>query len=404
MSDQRFTNQAREGDTKRPEPQRPPIQWPQRQASTQDNERATHYARQQLGRVFQEVDKTPNHTVSQDTSYTEQSDNHTEIQSVNQQTDNEYDWGTYHQAWQSYYQQYFHRYYAGMWQQRQPRQSQLATERTHTKDEAIMGSNETEAEKSEKLKVAEELRDKIRNKVQTRAKKVKSSSHFKPLIAAFSVASIFLFINYNQVIVGAVKQYITPGGIVTDPVIVESDATVQVGPEPKLIIPKIGLEAPVVYDEPRVDEASYQKALDKGVVRLGNTPDPGTKGNTVIGGHSSNNVFNTGGWKYVFVNLKRLDKGDVFYLNFEGKRYTYRITTKKIVKPTDVSVLAQTEKPIVTLFTCDPPGTNVNRLIIQAEQIDPDPDAAAKAETKESNIDTENPMPAVAPSIWSRIF
>lgn len=215
----------------------------------------------------------------------------------------------------------------------------------------------------------------------------------------------FLAINYNQVAVGAIKQYIAPGSVVTTPVIVEPDAEANVGPDPKIIIPKIGVEAPVVYDEPRVDEASYQAALERGVVRLGNTANPGTKGNIVIGGHSSNNVFNAGGYKYVFVNLRQLDVGDIFYLNFEGVRYTYKVTVaKKIVAPNDTSVLQQTSRPTVTLFTCDPPGTNINRLIVQADQISPDPSGAAKNTAQQTPANSENALPSVAPSLWDRIF
>jgi sortase A len=223
------------------------------------------------------------------------------------------------------------------------------------------------------------------------------------MIAALTAGSLFLLINYNQVLVGAVKQYVAPGNVVTTPVIVEPNTSTTVGSKPRIIIPKIGVDAPVVYDEPRVDEPSYQKALERGVVRLGNTADPGTNGNVVIGGHSSNNVFNAGDYKYVFVNLKRLDVGDVFYLNFEGKRYTYKVTVaKKIISPTDVSALASDGRPIVTLFTCDPPGTNVNRLIVQAEQVDPDPNQAS-ASNKKVDYNETNPLPSVAPSLWDRI-
>ena len=160
-----------------------------------------------------------------------------------------------------------------------------------------------------------------------------------------------------------------------------------------------------MYDEPKVDEASYQKALERGVVRLGNTANPGTKGNVVIGGHSSNNVFNPGKYKYVFVNLKRLDVGDIFYLNFNGIRYTYKVTiAKKIITPQETEILSQTETPTVTLFTCDPPGTNVNRLIVQAQQIDPDPSGANANNNQATTVNKANPLPSVAPSLWDRLF
>lgn len=308
-----------------------------------------------------------------------------------------FDWRLYHSAWQQYYHRYFYQYYANWWRQQQP---YLNAQTQNQKEEP----NKPETENEAKKRVAREAREKLRTTVRTQAQKVSGSTHFRPIIAGLTVGLAFLFLNYNQILVGAAKQYIAPGSVVTTPVIVEPDTAGKVSKDPKIIIPKIGVEAPVVYDEPRVDEASYQKALERGVVRLGNTANPGTKGNVVIGGHSSNNVFNAGDYKYVFVNLKRLDVGDIFYLNYEGQRYTYKVTVaKKIIAPTDVSALRQTSTPTVTLFTCDPPGTNTNRLIVQAEQIDPDPNAA-KNSNKQTEINQANPLPSVAPSIWDRLF
>src|SRR5690606_15862011 len=86
----------------------------------------------------------------------------------------------------------------------------------------------------------------------------------------------------------------------------------------------------------------------------------------------SNNAFSPGDYKYVFVNLDRLDKGDTIYLNYQGTRYTYKVTVAhKVVEPNDVSVLNPSNKPILTLITCTPVGTNLRRLIVVAEQISP---------------------------------
>lgn len=360
---------------------RPPIEWPVRTTQTTDSQRAAALARQQIDRTYEQPAPPTVQTPADEPS--------------EQQP---YDMTEYHNAWQQYYHQYFYRYYAGWYQQQR---QQLETK---AQQEAVTPQH-TQETASEHEKVAKELREKVKQKVKERSEKVKSSHHFRPVLAAVSVGVLFLAVNYNQIALGAIKQYVAPGSVVTTPVIVEPDAQAVVGPDPRIIIPKIGVEAPVVYDEPRVDEPSYQAALERGVVRLGNTANPGTQGNIVIGGHSSNNVFNAGGYKYVFVNLRQLEIGDILYLNYEGVRYTYRVTVaKKIVAPTDTSVLQPTSVPTVTLFTCDPPGTNVNRLIVQAEQIAPDPSGAKKNTAVQTPVNTENPLPSVAPSIWDRIF
>lgn len=367
-------------DNQRPSPGRPPVEWPTHQRPDPSHH-AAQLARHQVSRAH----NTPDHP--HDANQFNDQQNTPEVGP-------DFDWQSYHSAWQQYYHRYFYQYYANWWQQQNQASPQATGEATKQE------SKEPEAEKS----AAQAYREKIRHTVGTRAKKVSSSSHFKPILAGLSVGAAFLLLNYNQVLVGAIKQYVSPGNVVTTPVIVESNMDGKVDKAPKIIIPKIGVDAPVVYDEPKVDEASYQKALERGVVRLGNTANPGEKGNVVIGGHSSNNVFNAGAYKYVFVNLKRLDVGDVFYLNYNGQRYTYKVTTaRKIITPKDISVLAPTSKPTVTLFTCDPPGTNVNRLIVRAEQVDPDPNAA-KSSGAQPDVNKANPLPSVAPSLWDRLF
>lgn len=394
----------------RPSPSRPPIEWPKRSTPQNSNDKATDFARGQLDRAYlrdgaqtttKKFNTTPKVIQPAEATLAQPETNPVVEHTLKNEP---YDWQQYHSAWQQYYHQYFYRYYAGWWQQQNQQVATLPAQNSPQTAETVFAATEPE-QLSKRQQVARDIKTKIRSTVQKNAKRVQSSSHFKPLLMAVSVASVFLLINYNQVLIGEFKQYVAPGNVVTTPVIVEPNASASVGPNPKIIIPKIGVEAPVVYDEPRVDERSYQAALERGVVRLGNTASPGTLGNIVIGGHSSNNVFNPGKYKYVFVNLKRLEVGDIFYLNFEGKRYTYKVTVaNKIITPAETGVLAQTTTPTVTLFTCDPPGTNVNRLIVQAVQIDPSIDKAAKNQNTPTNTDKLNPLPSVAPSLWDRLF
>lgn len=411
-------NSDQNSASNRPPLNRPPIQWPTRsgtaairttpaaprpqsQPALTNNQRAADFARERVEQSYAQQNVPTHPKAEAPTNHAQQQASPTATTAANEPAktmrQEPYNWEQYHSAWQQYYNQYFYRYYAGWWQQ-QKQQIEDTTRQNITPPTEQEQLSETE-------KVARELRQKVRSTVQKRAKKIKTSSHFKPLLAAGAVAITFLFINYNQVLVGAIKQYIAPGSVATTPVIVEPSSQAHVGPEPKIIIPKIGVEAPVVYDQPSVAENDFETALERGVVRLGNTADPGTKGNLVIGGHSSNNVFNPGKYKYVFVNLRQMDVGDVFYLNYNSVRYTYKVTVaKKIVSPTDVSVLAPSDVPMVTLFTCDPPGTNINRLIVQAVQIDPSPDTAPSNSNQPTKINKSNPLPSVAPSIWEKLF
>ena len=69
-----------------------------------------------------------------------------------------------------------------------------------------------------------------------------------------------------------------------------------------------------------------------------------------------------------FYDLDKVEKGDqVLLKDAEGRRYTYRVYEKKVVEPTDLSVLKRIEgKNIVTLQTCTLPDYS-KRLIVRAE-------------------------------------
>jgi LPXTG-site transpeptidase (sortase) family protein len=233
---------------------------------------------------------------------------------------------------------------------------------------------------------------------------LKPVHHLKSLFFGLAMAGlvglIMTFTFFNEVFIA---PFMSPASAVTTTPII-GEQTGDVGPDPKIIIPKINLEVPVVYDMDTVDETAVQKALEQGVVHYASTPNPGEQGNVVIVGHSSNNILNSGKYKFAFVLLKRLESEDVFFLQKEGVRYTYKVYKKEIVSPNDVSVLdTQDRANTVTLITCDPPGTSINRLIIVAEQISPDPAGNTASSAIEVNASSDT-LPSNAPSLWSRIW
>lgn len=217
-------------------------------------------------------------------------------------------------------------------------------------------------------------------------------------------ALVMLFLLFGFFNERFVAPFITPSRAVSStPIIVDPNSTVA-GPEPEIIIPKINVEIPVVYDVAGTNEADIQHALERGVVHYSTTPMPGQKGNSVIVGHSSNNIFNQGKYKFAFVLLSKLEIGDTFYLTKDGVRYAYKIYEKKIVPPSDVSVLGPNDKTATaTLITCDPPGTSINRLIVVGEQISPDPNGNAASTADPAAGEASGVVPGNAPSLWSRI-
>jgi sortase A len=154
-----------------------------------------------------------------------------------------------------------------------------------------------------------------------------------------------------------------------------------------------------------VAETEVQKALEGGVVHYASTPNPGEQGNSSIVGHSSNNILNSGKYKFAFVLLKRLEAEDTFFVQKDGIRYTYKVYKKEIVSPDNVAVLGTQDRPnTMTLITCDPPGTSLNRLIIVGEQISPDPNTNKQSTAIEVTNDSTNKLPSNAPTLWSRLW
>lgn len=244
--------------------------------------------------------------------------------------------------------------------------------------------------------------------VTNRANLKKTNHHLKALLFGFGMGSlvllVLLFSFFNE---RFITPFIRPSQHVSaTPIIVDPSSDADVGPEPKIIIPKINVEAPVVYDEPSIEEKAVQAALERGVLHYATTPDPGQLGNAVIFGHSSGNILNKGKYKFAFLLLKSLETGDTFMVQKDGKRYVYKVYNKFVTSPTDLSVLnppTADKKAIMTLITCDPPGMSTNRLIIQAEQIYPNPADNVPSETLSSPAQQPEIIPSNSPSLWQRI-
>ena len=146
-----------------------------------------------------------------------------------------------------------------------------------------------------------------------------------------------------------------------------------VGPDPRLIIPKLNVDVPIIYGVNAADHNAQMKAMEKGAAHFaiaGANAVPGQVGNAVFSAHSSNDAFAAGDYKFVFAQNEKLVKDDIMYMHYQGKRYTYAVTKKEVVMPNEVSrIQIQTDKPMLTLISCVPLGTAEKRLLVFAEQI-----------------------------------
>lgn len=320
----------------------------------------------------------------------------------NSQITTENQWQQYHEAWQKYYQTYYERHFLGRL---------YAQQKAESETPSIIASHQSRDPKTKQTVSPEEamveLRQTIRQKVIQSTQKVKKSRHFAPVIAGLSVLLIVSFLQWNRVIVGAVAAYTSPGNIEPQNIIANPTAKVNVGPEPRMIIPKINVDAPVVYGV-GPDHNSQMKAMESGIAHFsipGANAVPGQIGNTVLAAHSSNDIFAPGDYKVVFAKNEKLVAGDTIYMHYEGTRYAYAVTKTEVVLPTEVSrVQLDTDKPMLTLISCVPLGTAQKRLLVFAEQVSPDPTGATQsvdASTQPSSTDIPG---RPSPTLLEKLF
>ena len=71
----------------------------------------------------------------------------------------------------------------------------------------------------------------------------------------------------------------------------------------------------------------------------------------------------------LFGNLIHAKKGMKLVITFFDKKYIYLIESRRTIEESDLSVLANTNKPQVTLITCDKPSTTAKRVVVVAQQV-----------------------------------
>ena len=337
-----------------------------------------------------------------------------------------YDWRKYHSAWQDYYQKYYSNYYAKA--AREYLEKNLpasATSQITASQPAATSTNPaspssptatpnasasfyggtpaaiTSPDTSETVSLS--LKETIRKKASESFHLSQKRKKLLPLFAGIAAILIVLFLQYNRLIFAPIMAYVSPGNVkdtglqAIDPTVTEAP-----GPDPRLIIPKLNIDVPVAFGISN-DSATVMDAMNNGVAHFmvpGASAFPGEIGNTVITGHSAGDVYSSNQYKFIFSGLERLENGDLIYIHYNSVRYTYSVTKKDVVEPTDVQALVyETDKPMLTLITCTPLGTSRYRLLVTAEQINPSTGTEPAASPDPENPDdSETPEEAIMPA------
>ena len=360
------------------------------------------------------------------------------------------DWQNYHSAWQNYYQKYYSEYYA------KAAKSYVETEKTELNNQyekrnqigqlALDSqkrlienlknpkpknpettenfSEDTQAKSIETppslesihVKTIEAtLKERIQKKASSSFQLSKKHRKFIPIFAGVFTVLFILFLQYNRLIFAPIMAYIAPGNS-NDTEITAIDPTITAAPtaDPKLIIPKLNVDVPAHFNIAN-DTATIDNAMNHGVAQFkipGADALPGQVGNLVISGHSAGDIYSNNQYKFIFSGLERLQDNDLIYVNYNSVRYTYKVIKKQTVEPTDVAALVYpTSKPILTLITCTPLGSDRYRLLVTAEQVSPAYEEKAVSTPTTTNSTTALPgnntsseLPANEKSFFEKIW
>jgi len=142
--------------------------------------------------------------------------------------------------------------------------------------------------------------------------------------------------------------------------------------ENRLIIPKIGKNVPLldvknqqVWSSNELENI-FMDELKDWVVRYPGTAKPGEVWNSFIFWHSSNFPWVTWDYNQVFALIDKITYGDEIIVYYGEKKYKYVVREKKVISPNNVSLLKNRgkDKSELTLMSCWPIGTTLNRMII----------------------------------------
>lgn len=303
------------------------------------------------------------------------------------------DWQKYHSDWQNYYQKYYSEYYAKAAQKYlETEKSKLSAQTASTN--AYLSQDSIARTEASAKQVEVSLRERIREKANSSFKLSKRHKQFVPIFAGVFSVLFVLFLQYNRLIFAPIMAYIAPGNT-KDTGITAIDPTVSEAPtaDPRLLIPKLNVDVPVFFNISN-DTATINNAMNHGVAQFkipGADAMPGQIGNLVISGHSAGDIYSNNQYKFIFSGLERLVDGDLIYVNYNSVRYTYKVYKRETVEPTNVAALVyKIDKPILTLITCTPLGSDRYRLLVMAEQINPSYEQKETTEIANQETSAEN--------------
>lgn len=125
------------------------------------------------------------------------------------------------------------------------------------------------------------------------------------------------------------------------------------------------LEIPEIHVLLPIYTGTTEDVLQKGVGHF--------EGSSELGGGKSTHCLLAGHRGLpdaeLFTRLGELEEGDLFYIEVNNQRYTYKVCEIRVVRPEETEGLGiQKDRDLVSLVTCTPYGINTHRLIVTGER------------------------------------
>ena len=124
----------------------------------------------------------------------------------------------------------------------------------------------------------------------------------------------------------------------------------------RLVIPSLDQD---VLVQNNVDTESLRSG--PGLYEYSQLPAPDT--NVSIAGHRD-----IEGAEFYYID--RLTDGDLMYLVYQEKVYIYQYESTQIIQSDDWNPIACKDYPCLTLTSCDPIGTFINRIVVTGRLVD----------------------------------
>jgi sortase A len=129
-----------------------------------------------------------------------------------------------------------------------------------------------------------------------------------------------------------------------------------------ITIPHIRLAAPLTQGGRDIYTNPWPRELDRGPAHEPNTALPWQRGVVGIAGHRTT-------WTHPFRWLNRLHRNDPIFLRTRWGRFSYRVASIRIVRPTDTRILFRRFGHWLVLTACAPPGSARFRIAVTAKLV-----------------------------------